>query len=171
VFDNLGNLPLHPLVVHAAVIGIPLAVLLAVLFVFPKTRSWARWPLAITVVGATGAAYVAKQSGLALELALGIRPGNPVGDLILRHSQLAEQLFWIMIVFSVIGLLNVFLVSRKTSSNAEGEAKQPAIVRIVLPILLVAVAVVALVWIVRVGDLGARAVWNPTAPPLFSFSF
>ena len=44
-----------------------------------------------------------------------------------------------------------------------------AIVRIVLPILLVAAAVVALVWIVRVGDLGARAVWNPTAPSLFPF--
>jgi hypothetical protein len=28
---------------------------------------------------------------------------------------------------------------------------------------------VALIWIVRVGDLGARAVWNPTAPPLFDF--
>ena len=54
MFDNLGNLPLHPLVVHAVVIGIPLAALLAFLFAFPKTRSWARWPLAITVIGATG---------------------------------------------------------------------------------------------------------------------
>ena len=138
MFDNLGNLPLHPLVVHAVVVGIPLAALLAFLFAFPKTRSWARWPLAITVVGATGATYVAKQSGLALEAALAIRPGNPVGDLILQHSLLANQLFWIMIVFSVIGLLNVFLVSRRTSGSTEDVAKQPAIVRIVLPVLLAA---------------------------------
>ena len=123
--------------VHAAVVGIPLAALLAFLFAFPKTRSWARWPLAITVVGATGVTYVAKQSGLAFEAALGIRPGNPVGDLILQHSLLANQLFWIMIVFSVIGLLNVFLVSRRPAGTTDAGSKQPAIVRIVLPILLV----------------------------------
>lgn len=168
MFDNLGNLPLHPLVVHAAVVGIPLAVLLAFLFAFPRTRAWARWPLAITVVGAAAVTYVAKQSGLALEAALGIKPGNPVGDLILQHSLLAEQLFWIMIVFAVVGLVNVFVV-KGISGNAEGAAKQPAIVRIVLPVLLVAVAVVALVWVVRVGDLGAHAVWNPTAPPMIPF--
>jgi hypothetical protein len=169
VFDNLGNLPLHPLVVHAVVVGIPLAALLAFLFAFPKTRSWARWPLAITVIGATGATYVATQSGLALEAALGIKPGNPVGDLILKHSLLASQLLWIMIVFSIIGLLNVFVVSRRSAGSTDGGAQQPAIVRIVLPILLVAAAVVALVWIVRIGDLGAHAVWNPTAPPMIPF--
>ena len=164
MFDNLGNLPLHPLVVHAAVIGVPLAALLAFLFAFPKTREWARWPLAITVVGVTAVTFVARQSGLAFEAALGITPGNPVGDLILQHSLLANQLFYIMIGFSVIALLNVFIVSKRA---ADGAAKQSAILRVGLPILLAAAAVVALVWIVRVGDLGARAVWNPTAPPLF----
>ena len=168
MFDKIGNLPLHPLVVHAAVVGIPLATLLAFLFAFPKTRQWARWPLAIVVVGATAVTYVARQSGLALEAALGIKPGNPVGDLILKHSLLANQLFYIMIVFAVIGLLNVFLVRRSTADSAD-VGKQSAIVRIVLPVLLLAAALVALIWIVRVGDLGARAVWNPTAPPLFNF--
>ena len=84
MFDKIGNLPLHPLVIHAAVIGIPLAVLLAFLFAFPKTRAWARWPLAIVVVGATAVTFVARQSGLALETDLGIKPGNPVGDSDLR---------------------------------------------------------------------------------------
>jgi Predicted membrane protein (DUF2231) len=169
MFDKIGDLPLHPLVVHAAVIGVPLAALLALLFAFPKTREWARWPLAITVVGATAVTFVARQSGLALEAALGIKPGNPVGDLIVQHSLLANQLFYIMIGLTVIGLLNVLLVSKRSSDGADGAAKQSAILRIGLPILLVAAAVVALVWIIRVGDLGARAVWNPTAPSLFPF--
>jgi hypothetical protein len=167
MFDKIGDMPLHPLVIHAVVFGIPLAVLLALLFAFPKTREWARWPLAIVVVGATAVTFVARQSGLAFEAALGIKPGNPVGDLILQHSLLANQLFYIMIVFAAIGLINVFVVRRSTADSAA--AKQPAIIRIVLPILLVAAALVALIWIVRVGDLGARAVWNPTAPPLFNF--
>jgi hypothetical protein len=169
MFEKIGNLPLHPLVIHAVVVGIPLAALLAFLFAFPKTRAWARWPLAIVVVGATAVTYVARQSGLAFQAALGIKPGNPAGNLILKHSLLANQLFYIMIVFTVIGLLNVFLVSRNTSADAIEAPQQSAIVRIGLPILLVAVAAVALVWVVRVGDLGAHAVWNPTAPPLIRF--
>ena len=73
-----------------------------------------------------------------------------------------------MIVFAASGLLNVFVVRRAPADSAN-TTKQPAFIRIVLPIVLVAVAVVALLWIVRVGDLGARAVWNPTAPSLFNF--
>ena len=177
MFDKIGNLPLHPLVIHAAVIGIPLAVLLAFLFAFPKTRAWARWPLAIVVVGATAVTFVARQSGLALETHLGIKPGNPVGTLIAKHYQLGNQLLYIMIVFSVVALLNVFLVSRSTAGGttggstqpATGGSTQPAIIRVVLPIALLIVAVVALVWVVRVGDLGATAVWNPTSPPMIPF--
>ena len=74
-----------------------------------------------------------------------------------------------MIVFSVIGLLNVFLVSggragrpRRWSRPARNRARRAADP-------FVAAAVVALVWVVRVGDLGARAVWNPTAPSMIPF--
>ena len=169
MFDKIGNLPLHPLVIHAAVVGIPLAVLLAFLFAFPRTRAWARWPLAIVLVGATGVTFVARQSGLALQAALGIKGGNPVGDLIAKHYRLGNQLLYIMIVFTVIGLLNVFLVSRGASGNEDDDAQQSAVVRIGLPVLLVLVALVALIWVVRVGDLGAHAVWNPTAPPMIPF--
>ena len=165
MFDKIGDMPLHPLVIHAVVAGVPLAALLAFLFAFPKTREWARWPFAIVVVGATAVTFVARQSGLAFQASLGIKPGNPVGNLILQHSLLANQLFYVMIVFAAIGLINVFAVRKSTTDSA----KQPAIIRIVLPILLVAAALVALIWCVRVGDLGARAVWNPTSPPLFNF--
>ena len=128
MFDKIGDLPLHPLVVHAAVIGIPLAALMALLFAFPKTREWARWPLAITVVGATAVTFVARESGLALEAALGIKPGNPVGDLILQHSMLANQAFYIMIGFAVIGLLNVFLVSKRTADGRAQPSSPPSCV-------------------------------------------
>src|SRR5688500_20215747 len=86
MFDKIGDLPLHPLVVHAAVIGIPLAALLALLFAFPKTREWARWPLAITVIGATAVTFVDRESGLDLEAALGIKLGNPLCYLGLYNS-------------------------------------------------------------------------------------
>ena len=169
MFDKIGNLPLHPLVVHAAVVGIPLAALLAFLFAFPKTRQWARWPLGIVVVGATAVTYVARESGLALEAASGDQAGKPgwrfdleallaCQPVVLHHDRLFR-----------CRPAQCVPVSRRASVEGEGGTEQPAIVRIVLPILLLAVAVVALVWVVRVGDLGAHAVWNPTAPPMIPF--
>ena len=79
MFDEIGDMPLHPLVTHAPVIGIPLAMLLALLFAFPRTRNWARWPLALTVLGSTAAVFVSRESGEALQRSLNIQPGNPRG--------------------------------------------------------------------------------------------
>lgn len=170
MFDQIGDMPLHPLVIHAPVIGIPLALLLTLLFAFPRTRAWSRWALALTVLGSTAATFVSKESGEALQSSLGITPGNPVGDLIARHSQLADQLVWIMIGFSVIALLNVFLVRTTRAADGTVTGSRPgAPVRILLLLLLVAAGVVAFLWTARVGDIGARAVWNPTGTGLFPF--
>lgn len=165
MFDAIGDMPLHPLVIHAVVIGVPLAVLLAVLFAIPRTRTWARWPLAVVSVGSLVSTFVAKESGEALERALGIESGNPVGDLIEQHSALADQLFIIMIAFTIIALANVVLVRAPRGDSTEGGRKALALV---LPLLLVVVGVVAAIWIFRVGDIGARAVWNPTGDAQYS---
>ena len=78
MFDSIGNMPLHPLVVHAVVVGAPLAALLGFLFVVPRFRAWSRWPLAIVAVGAFAAGLVAKESGEGLQRALGIEADSPV---------------------------------------------------------------------------------------------
>ena len=45
VFDSILGLPIHALVVHAAVILIPLAALLGIAFLRPVWRMPLRWPL------------------------------------------------------------------------------------------------------------------------------
>ncbi len=164
MFDTVGPLPMHPLAIHAAVIGIPLTLLLALLFAFPRTRNWARWPMALAAVGAAGATFVAKESGEALQRNRGIRPGNPVGDLIAQHSALADQLALMMMVAAAIGVVAA-LASRR-SARAGGSRR--ALANVVLPIAMVAVTALAMVWVVRVGDLGARAVWNPTGAETYT---
>ena len=170
MFDEINGMPLHPLIIHVPVIGIPLALLLAALFAFPRTRAWARWPLAVTVVGSTAATFAAKESGEALKASLGLQPGNPVGDLIQRHEELADQLFYIMLGYAVIAVAAVFLVPPRVP--ATGEAASPGRpsrgpLGLILLVLLLAVGTVALVWTARVGDLGSRAVWNPNSTGLF----
>ena len=175
MFDDVNGMPLHPLIIHVPVVGIPLAFLLTLLFAVPRTRAWARWPLALTVLGSTAAVWAARASGEVLRSSRNIVPGNLAGDLIQRHAQLAGQLFYIMLGFSVITLLAVFLVGRRqpkaasdggTASDAGG-GRRP--LNLILLLLLVVVAAAAFVWTARVGDIGSRAVWNPTSNGLFPF--
>jgi hypothetical protein len=161
VFDAIGNMPLHPLVIHAVVIGIPLAVLLAVLFAIPMTRGWARWPLAIAAVGALAATFVARASGPALYAALKVDPTSPVAPLLDRHMHLADQLFLIMIGFTVVALASVLLVGRRGEGRRKG-------LSIVLLVVLLGFAGTAGFWVYRVGDIGSRAVWNPTGTVNYS---
>ena len=166
MFDSIGGLPIHALVLHVVVLAVPLATLLALLFAYPRTRNWARWPLAIVGVGTLGATFVTKESGEALEQALGIRPGNPVGDLIGRHQQLANQLLIMVAIFAVLAVASSFLVSRINVAPH----RPPVAIEIGLPVLLVIVGLVMSFWVYRVGDLGARAVWNPQGTTDYSTS-
>jgi hypothetical protein len=157
VFDSIGGLPVHALVLHAVVIAVPLAALLALLFAYPRTRNWARWPLAVVAVGTLGATFVAKMSGEALERALGIKPGNPVGDLIAKHQHLANQLLILVAVFAVLAVASSFLVSRVDVAPR----RRPVAIEVGLPVLLVITGLVMMFQVYRVGDIGSRAVWNP----------
>ena len=157
MFDSIGGLPIHALVLHAVVIAVPLAALLALLFAYPRTRNWARWPLAVVAVGTLGATFVAKKSGEALERALGIKPGNPVGDLIAKHQHLANQLLILVAVFAVLAVASSFLVSRVDVAPR----RRPVAIEVGLPVLLVITGLVMMFQVYRVGDIGSRAVWNP----------
>ena len=167
MFDSIGNMPLHPLVIHAAVIGIPLAVLLAVLFALPRTRNWARWPLAVVSVGALGATFVSKESGEQLQQALPFPSGSPVAILIERHSELAEQLLIMMVAFTVIAVATSVLVSGGGPPNVTAARRA---LNLGLPVLLVVGGLLVSFWVYRVGDLGSRAVWNPAGTQNYSNS-
>jgi hypothetical protein len=162
MFDEVGGLPMHVLVIHVVVMAIPLAMVLAILFAYPRTRAWARLVMPLVAVGALAATFVAKQSGAALQAVRGITPDTaPVGPLIARHSELANQLFYIMIGFAVLAVASAFLVSRPAEDRPTPPSGARKALNVLLPVLLVLVALTAGFWVYRVGDIGARAVWNP----------
>jgi len=160
VFDEFGGLPLHPLVIHVVVLSIPLTFVLAVAFALSRFRTWARWVLALVAVGSLGATLVARESGQALRVARRITDtDSPVGALIARHSQLAGQLVWLVAASSVLAVLAALLVDRAPNANRTPSRRA---LDLGLPLALIVVSAVASFWAYRVGDLGARAVWNPT---------
>ena len=154
MFDEFNGLPLHPLAVHAVVALVPLSAVLGVLFAVPRTRSWARWPLPAVAVVAALATFVARESGEALRAvggqgAVGI--GGPVADLIEEHQQAATVLFILVIAYAVVAVA-ALVVTRTSVTGTPAHG---------LAAVLVVVALVMSFWSYRVGDLGARAVWNP----------
>ena len=144
---QINGLPLHPLVVHAAVVFGPLAALAALLHVaVPRWRDRLRWPmlvLAVVAVVAIVAAYVTGRSFLSTR-----PPELRTSPQVLTHEHLARQLLWITLAFGLVAILAGWLASRT------------GVLRVVVDGLLGVGAVVVLVWLARTGDAGARAVWG-----------
>ena len=143
---ELNGLPLHPLVVHAAVVFGPLAALVAVAYVVvPRWRDRLRRPVLALAVVAVGALLTAYLSGRSF---LDSKPELAGSTAVATHQDRAQQLLWITIAFGVVTLLAV------------GLGERAGRVRIVLDVLLALVAVALLVSVALTGDAGARAVWG-----------
>jgi drug/metabolite transporter (DMT)-like permease len=154
VFDEITGLPVHPLAVHFAVALLVASVLLAFLFVVPHTRAWARLPLLLVswerCSSRTSPGRAARRwSGSA---GRGPKPRRSVAELVNEHQEASNVLWWLVLGFAVVAVASFVLTrERTTGGTAHGVAA-----------VLVVVAVVLAFFTYRVGDLGAKAVWDPT---------
>lgn len=101
--ESAFGLPVHPLVVHAAVVVLPSAALaVALSCVWPRFRTWANWlPLAIATVGVV-LVPLSTYSGESLEESV------PESSLVDRHADLAEMMLpWAVGLLCRCGLLVV----------------------------------------------------------------
>ena len=141
MFDTITGLPLHPLVIHGVVVGVPL---MAVLTVLVAVRKDLRERFAWWVAGANFLLFlltlVAKQSGEALQQAKG-------GQLAIEHGQLGSVLPWFVLALTA------------ASAAVAGTSRNRALGPIAVVVAIIA-AVAAVYWTVRTGDAGARAVWG-----------
>ena len=154
VFGSFDGLPIHALVVHAAVAIVPLAGLLGVAFVRPAWRMALRWPLAGVAALATLTVFVTRQSGKVLKEALGDQltgKDNPTGKMVDHHQALADRLWVWLLVFLAVTVVVALILPRLNNPLAGGVAA----------IVVAALAVVIIVMVVQVGDAGSRARWNP----------
>ena len=152
MFGSFDGLPIHALVVHAAVILVPLAALLGLLFLRPAWRMTLRWPLAAAAVLATGTVYVARQSGEVLKESLGDQlKDNKAGEIVERHQELADLLWIWLLVFLGVCVIAALLLPRLDNPLAGGA----------VAIIVAALAVVVIVLVAYTGHQGSTAVWNP----------
>jgi hypothetical protein len=158
---EIDGLPLHALVIHAAVVFVPLAGLFAILFaVLPEWRYLTRWPTAALTLIALGSVWIARISGMALATDRQLDQLAAVQ----KHQDRGVQLSLLMILFAVVVAVAVWGLSGPSgfASGRGGQVAPVATLDKVLPVVVVLAALLVLVWVFLTGDAGTRAVWLPT---------
>ena len=154
---EINGVPLHPLVVHAVVVFVPLAALGALATAVPRWRWLARWPTLLVTLGATAATYVATLTGRSLEedRGLGALP------LVKTHVEWGHRLMIAMWIFAVVVVV-AFWVLPHVSRLSGGRDRSSPVPALVVPVqvLLVLAAIAVLALVVLTGDAGAKAVWK-----------
>lgn len=158
-----GGLPAHPLFVHVPVVLIPVTIL-AALVCMVKLEWFSRYGVAVAVVSiaAMSSIFVTMQAGSALQSALHLR--GRAAHLISEHAQAAHYLAFIYVAFTAIVIVT-FAAQRISDGRPTGlgildRFLGPRGVFSGLRLLLVLLALAAAVMVFRVGDLGAKAVWQ-----------
>lgn len=145
-FDTIFGLPVNALVVHSVVVLIPLSAIGAVLMAVRPSFSRRFGPLVVLLAFlAAGFSVISEKSGEQLAERVGLP---------LVHSELGSSMPLIAIAFFVV-LLVFWLFDRGIPRNRH----RPVWVRL-LAVVLIALAVLATIWVIRVGHSGAEATWS-----------
>ncbi|HEX2896199.1 MAG TPA: hypothetical protein VHO29_19505 [Marmoricola sp.] len=158
---EINGLPLHPLIIHAVVVLVPLGALSAIGFaVVPRWRWLLRWPTLVLAVAAVVLTRIAVVSGTRLKADRQLG-----GDLVHRHQVWGHRLEYAVWVFAVVAIVAwwVLPVVMPLVGRVDRPSPLPSAVAVVAVLLPVTAAVV-LVFAVITGDAGAQALWKIQRP-------
>jgi uncharacterized membrane protein len=155
VFDRISGLPVHILVIHAAVVFVPLLALGAIVYaVMPRWRARIGWAVISLAIIAPIVTFVSKESGEKLYdrlLADGLKGQGKV--LLDAHQGYGTRTFWFTAALGVVTLVMTVLTLRRSGSV-------PKVVQLVLAVIAVALAAISGYYVYKTGDSGAHVVWG-----------
>jgi uncharacterized membrane protein len=155
VFDQISGLPVHVLVIHAAVVFVPLLALGAIVYaVVPRVRGKIGWAvIALAVVGPL-VTFVSRESGEKFydrKIAQGIQ--GEFKSQLDAHMGYGSKLFLFVLALGIVTLVLTLLTARQSSSL-------PRVADIALGVITVVLAVVSSYYVYKTGDSGAHAAWS-----------
>ena len=156
MFDQVNGLPVHALVLHAAVVFVPLLALGAIVYaVMASWRPKIGWALGLLAVIAPISALVAKLSGTELyNRLIDEERVSPAGREILdQHMDYGSLTAWLAIALGVVSLVVVALTWRNPKAL-------PRVADLALAAVSVILAVLSAYFVFKTGDSGATAVWG-----------
>jgi hypothetical protein len=155
VFDQVNGLPVHALVLHAAVVFVPLLALGATVYALvARWRAKIDWAVLLLAVVAPIAALVAMLSGNELHARLLEQGISGRGaEIINDHMDFGTLTFWFSLALGVVTLGMVLATMRKPGSL-------PRVGDLGLRVVMVALAAITGYYVFKTGDSGATAVWG-----------
>ena len=148
--NDLNGLPLHPLIVHATVVLVPMAALLVLVSALvPRFRRWSGpLPLIASVIGLV-LVPLSTSTGETLERHVSH------SALLEKHTQLADGLLPWMIALTVVAAALYAVHWRGTRGGSVMRA-----LSVVVTLLVIVASTGTAVQVVRIGHSGAKAAWS-----------
>ncbi len=156
--DTFTGLPAHPLFVHVVLVAVPLAGLIAIVSVlWPRARRWLGPTPAIASLIALIVLPITTSAGETLEHKL----GEP-SEVLEQHTHYGDMvILWVGPMFGLAALWWILttnvLATQRGRFLGDGAQRWATIL---VGVLTVLVAVGAIFITLRVGHLGAQAVWG-----------
>lgn len=155
MFDQINGLPVHALVLHAAVIFVPLLALGAIVYALVgRWRPRIDWAVLLLAIVAPISTFVAMESGEKLRdrlIAQGISGRG--AEIINEHMSFGTRTFWFSLALGVVSLIMVLAHMRRPGAL-------PRVADLGLAVIMVVLAVISGYYVYRTGDSGATAVWG-----------
>jgi len=156
VFDFIFGLPMHALVIHAVVVLVPLAALLAIAFaVLPLWRPVLRWPTAAGALFSGVVAWAAAESGQALLSRVSLARPRTDFALVQTHVDRGYMVRIVATVFMVLVLAAVYILK---PPGQDAPRRRP--LEVLVSILVVLASAALLTTVVLAGHAGSAAVWS-----------
>ena len=176
MFEEFMGLPAHPLMVHAAVVLVPLLAAAGVAHaVLVPWRRRIDWAVVLLAIAAPAAVYAARESGKAFQARLAASDQMPPERAVVvdSHAALSGTLIWVVIGLAVAAVALVVAdrmlgQAHPARTDEESEpgvhARSGGTLRLaVMALLMVAVvgfAGAAGWYVFQTGDSGSRMVWE-----------
>lgn len=158
---DVFGLPAHPLLVHGAVVLVPLAAL--ALIAVGWNRAWRRpyyLPIMLMAIAGAGATLLAKQTGESLAESVR-RAGRHVGD----HPEQGDTAFvfagLLAMACAALWLYDAYGEDIRARLGLTDRFRLPVDENLALYVVTVPVAVLAIVTMIIAGHSGATLVWDP----------
>ncbi len=159
MFETVLGIPAHPLLLHAAVVFVPLLVLAALAYALvPAIRTRIAWAVVLLALAGPLSALLAKLSGDAFRRRL-IRRHLVAPEVISKistHQSYGNMTLYLAAALGVVTLVAVGItLGRRGASGRMWSAAS-----IVLLIASVGLSVATGYYVFRTGDTGAHIVWQ-----------
>jgi hypothetical protein len=151
--NTFNGLPTHVLLLHAVVVLVPAASLAVVVSAWwPEWRRRLGMLTPLLALGALVLTPITANAGQWLQKQL------PDAPAIRKHADRGEKLWPFVLALFLLAVAG-YLMARRAES---GTAADPAWLPVLVAVLATVAAVGATVQVIRIGDSGARAVWEGT---------